>query len=200
MKKWLISLFVVIPLFIVGCSSNSNDEKIDTNKEPLDPSTLEVVVDILTAEKLPVNETVELRAKVSQNNEAVNDASVEFEVWESGFRDKGQMIEGTFDKNGEYKAQITFDHDGVYYMFAHTNARGMHVMPKKQLIVGNPDMSKIVEDHSSDTMEPHDISTEHNSDSHTSDENSKDSNESLNHNNSSSNNHSDSHNESSHNH
>lgn len=38
-------------------------------------------------------------------------------------------------------------------MFAHTTARGMHVMPKQELIVGNPDMSKVLEDTSSNSME-----------------------------------------------
>lgn len=169
MKKWLMSLFVVIPLLLVGCNSDDN-EQVDTNTDPIDPESLEVVVEILTPEQLQVNETVELKAKVTQNKEAVNDADMEFEVWESGFRDNGKMIKATFDKDGVYKAETTFDHDGVYYMFAHTNARGMHVMPKQKLIVGNPDMSKVIEDNSSDTMdhfgEQEDDSHEHHDESH----------------------------------
>ena len=51
------------------------------------------------------------------------------------------------------QAEYTFDHDGVYYMYAHTTARGMHVMPKQQFIVGNPDMSKVLEDSSSSSMD-----------------------------------------------
>ena len=38
-------------------------------------------------------------------------------------------------------------------MFAHTTARGMHIMPKKELIVGSPDMSKVLEDNSSSLMD-----------------------------------------------
>lgn len=151
MKKWLVSL-IAVPLFLLGCSSN--EPEIDTNDEPVDVSALEVKVDILTPEKVAVNEMVELAAHVTQNDENINDAeSVKFEVWESGYRDDAQMMEGKLDADGVYKAEITFDHDGVYYMFAHTTARGMHTMPKQQIIAGNPDMSKVKEDESSDSME-----------------------------------------------
>lgn len=155
MKKCLASLFIAVPFLLVGCSSDS----VDTNDEVIDPASLEVVVDILTPEKLAVNEKVELQAKVTQNNEAVNDAEeVQFEVWESGYRDAGHILNAKLDKDGIYKAEFTFDHDGVYYMFAHTTARGMHVMPKQKIVVGNPDMSKVVEDNSSDTMDDFDDS------------------------------------------
>lgn len=149
MKKWVLAL-VAVPFLLMGCGDKT---KIDTNNEPVDVEALEVKVDILTPEKVEANEPVELAAHVSQNKEDVNDAeSVKFEVWESGFRDDAQMINGELDADGVYHAETTFDHDGVYYMFAHTTARGMHVMPKQQIIVGNPDMSKVVEDEKSDKM------------------------------------------------
>ena len=62
------------------------------------------------------------------------------------------MVEGNLTEDGVYEANFTFDHDGVYYMFAHTNARGLHVMPKQELIVGEPDMSKVLPDDSDDSM------------------------------------------------
>lgn len=111
----------------------------------------EVIVDIQTAETLSVDDVV-LSAKVTQSDEAVDDASVEFEVWESGLRDEGHMIEGNLTEDGVYEANYSFDHDGVYYMFAHTNARGLHVMPKQELIVGEPDMSKVLPDDSDNSM------------------------------------------------
>lgn len=151
MKKWLLSL-IALSALLVGCSSN--DSKVDTNDEPVDVGALEVVVDILTPKKVAVNEPIELAAHVTQNKEDVDDAeAVQFEVWESGYRDKGHMIDGKLESDGVYKAEFTFDHDGVYYMYAHITARGLHVMPKQKIIVGNPDMSKVIEDHSSDTMD-----------------------------------------------
>ena len=147
MKKWFYSL-VAVPFVLFGCG----DEDVET----LDTAEVPAFVDvqIQTAEQLSAGEAVQLAARVTQEEEAVNDAEeVKFEVWESGFRDDGEMLDGQLTEDGLYVADYTFGHDGVYYMFAHTTARGMHVMPKQKLIVGNPDMSKVVEDGSSDSME-----------------------------------------------
>lgn len=150
MKKWLFT-FITVSALLVGCSSSETE--VDTNDEPIDVEALEVKVNILTPQTAAVNESIELAAHVTQNNENVDDAdSVQFEVWESGYRDDGQMLDGKLEGEGVYKAEITFDHDGVYYMYAHTTARGLHVMPKQQIIVGNPDMSKVKEDEGSDSM------------------------------------------------
>lgn len=148
MKKWFYSL-VAVPFLLVGCGDDPEVETLDTAEVPAI-----VDVHIQTAEQLNAGETIQLAARVTQDEEAVNDAKeVKFEVWESGLRDEGEMLDGELTEDGIYVADYTFDHDGVYYMFAHTTARGMHVMPKQELIVGNPDMSKVLEDTSSNSME-----------------------------------------------
>ncbi|MEJ9280528.1 FixH family protein [Ureibacillus thermosphaericus] len=142
MKKMMITLLAV-PMLMMGCSSN--EPEVDTNEEPIDVSDLEVKVEILTPTEVKVGEPVELAAHVTQNNENVEDADeVKFEVWESGLRDYGTMITGEHVGDGVYKAEYTFDHDGVYYMYAHTTARGLHVMPKQQIVAGEPDMDKVI--------------------------------------------------------
>ena len=116
-------------------------EKKEALPEPEVPQIPEV--EILTP-KVALNETIELAAHVEQGGENVDDAVVEFEVWESGKRDEGQMIDGKLEQDGVYKATTTFDRDGVYFMYAHTTANGVHNMPKQQIIAGNPDMTKVV--------------------------------------------------------
>lgn len=148
MRKWFYSL-VAVPFLLVGCGDEPEVETLDTAEVPAI-----VDVHIQMAEQLNTGETIQLAARVTQAEKAVNDAKeVKFEVWESGLRDEGEMLDGELTEDGIYVADYTFDHDGVYYMFAHTTARGMHVMPKQELIVGNPDMSKVLEDTSSDSME-----------------------------------------------
>ena len=146
MKKWFLCLLAV-PVLLVGCN-----EAVDTNEAgSAMPQPVEVT--ILTEEKLPVSEKVKLSAQVKQGEDFVDDVEeVKFEVWESGMREDSVMLEGVLTKDGTYEVDFTFDHDGVYYIFAHTTARGMHIMPKKKLIVGNPDMSKVIEDTSGNTM------------------------------------------------
>ena len=147
MIKW-IGTFTLVAMVLTGCGA---EEASHTNQE--ETTFQEIVVQIQTPEQLPVGEKVVLSAKVSQGEEAVDDADkVEFEVWESGLRDEGEMIEGTLTQDGVYEANHTFDHDGVYYMFAHTTARGLHTMPKQKLTVGSPDLSKVLPDESDDTM------------------------------------------------
>ena len=149
MKKLFLTLAMAAVL-AVGCGAE--DDSVDTLSSGEIP--VEVIVEVLTPEKLNVGEATTLEVKVTQGGEVVNDAdSVDFEVWESGLRDEGTMIDGEFTEDGVYTAEYTFDHDGVYYMYAHTTARGMHVMPRQQFIVGNPDMSKVLEDNSSSSME-----------------------------------------------
>ncbi|WP_277587084.1 FixH family protein [Psychrobacillus antarcticus] len=147
MKKAL-AVLVIAMMTLAGCGEKEATGTSTSNNE----GTLEeVVVDIQTAETQSVDDVV-LSAKVTQSDEAVDDATVEFEVWESGLRDEGHMVEGNLTEDGVYEANYSFDHDGVYYMFAHTNARGLHVMPKQKLIVGEPDMSTVLPDESDDSM------------------------------------------------
>lgn len=148
MKKLFLTLAMTAVL-TVGCGAE--EEAVDTLGNGEVP--VEVIVDVLTPEKLNAGEVTTLEVKVTQGDEVVNDAdSVEFEVWESGLREEGVMLDGELTEDGVYTAEYTFDHDGVYYMYAHTTARGMHVMPKQQFIVGNPDMSQVLEDNSSNSM------------------------------------------------
>ncbi|MCK1998213.1 FixH family protein [Psychrobacillus psychrodurans] len=148
MKKTL-AVLVFATMTLVGCGDKEATEGASSSHN--EGTLEEVVVDIQTAKTLSVEDVV-LSAKVSQSDEAVDDATVEFEVWESGLREEGHMVEGNLTEDGVYEANYSFDHDGVYYMFAHTNARGLHVMPKQELIVGEPDMSKVIPDESDDSM------------------------------------------------
>jgi hypothetical protein len=140
MKKWLFTL-IAVPALLVGCGEK---EKPATSSTLEEPQMLEV--EILTPKEVEVNAPIELAAHVIQGEKNIDDAIVEFEVWESGKRDEGQMLEGKLEKDGVYKAQTTFDHDGVYFMFAHTTANGIHNMPKQQITAGTPDMTQVIEE------------------------------------------------------
>ena len=145
MKKWLLSL-AATAVIAVGCTQEPEVDTVGAVPE-------EIVVEILTPTEVKANETISLEAHVTQGKENVDDVeSMQFEIWESGLRAEGQMIDGELTKDGIYKAEVVLDHDGVYYMYAHTTARGLHVMPKHKIIVGNPDMSKVLEDNSTDSM------------------------------------------------
>lgn len=161
MKKWLLAL-VAVPVLLVGCGEK--DEPIGSGQ---DEEMQIPEVEILTPTEVAVNETIELAAQVKQGTENIDDATVEFEVWESGKRDEGQMLEGVLEKDGVYKADITFDHDGVYFMYAHTTANSIHIMPKQQVTAGTPDMTQVLpEDEGADTMETAEDTEQEKSETH----------------------------------
>lgn len=148
MKKWLLAL-VAVPALLVGCGEKEAPIGSGQDEEIQIPE-----VTISTPTEVAVNETIELAVQVTQGSENIDDATVEFEVWESGKRDDSQLLEGKLEKDGVYKAAITFDHDGIYYMYAHTTANSIHIMPKQQLTAGEPNLSTVVPDgEQADTME-----------------------------------------------
>lgn len=147
MKKLWMALAVTAAL-AAGCTEEEPAvDTIDSGEMPV-----EVVVEVLTPAEVAANEKVTLEAKVTQGDKPIDDATVEFEVWESGLRDEGKMLEGELSADGIYAADHTFEKDGVYYMYAHTTANSYHVMPKHEFIVGNPDMSQVLEDDSTSSM------------------------------------------------
>lgn len=134
-------------LLLAGCGSEEADSA--GTGEMIE----EVMVEFNTEQQADPAEEVLLSVTLSQGDEAVEDASeVVYEVWESGDRDNSEMITAEHTEDGTYEAETSFEEEGLYYMQAHTTARGMHVMPKQEITVGNPDPDSIVPDNSDDSQ------------------------------------------------
>lgn len=147
MKKLII--IVLFSALLAACGTD------DANSSDADFVVEEIVVEIQTPEQVEAGQKIPLLAKVTQGDEAVEDADeVIFEVWQSGSRDDSEMLEAKHIGDGIYEAETMFQ-EGLYYTYAHTTARQLHVMPKHQITAGNPDPSSIVPDDSSesDSME-----------------------------------------------
>ncbi|WP_156509930.1 hypothetical protein [Rossellomorea aquimaris] len=50
--------------------------------------------------------------------------------------------------NGIYTIKKTFKEEGIYYVQTHVTARDMHVMPKKQFVVGEVSAEEMKADES----------------------------------------------------
>lgn len=97
-------------------------------------------------------EAMTLSVVVTQGDELVEDADeVVYEVWQSGNREKAEMLTAEHVGAGVYESEATFDEEGLYIVQAHTTARSLHVMPKQEITVGNPDPDSIVPDDSDDS-------------------------------------------------
>ncbi|ANU18919.1 hypothetical protein BBI15_01080 [Planococcus plakortidis] len=142
MKKWIALMLLMLLLAACGeeGSSAGTGEMLQ-----------EVEVEFNTGETAEPGEEVLLSATVTQGAEAVEDADeVVFEVWRSGNREDSEMLEGAHTQDGIYEHAWAAEEEGLYFIQAHTTARRMHVMPKMELTVGNPDPETIVPDDSED--------------------------------------------------
>ncbi|ALS74579.1 MULTISPECIES: FixH family protein [Planococcus] len=141
MKKWIALMLV---LLLAACGEE--DSSAGAGELPQ-----EVEVEFNTQETADPGEEMLLSATVTQGTEAVEDADeVVFEVWQSGARDNSEMLEASHTQDGVYEYAWTAGEEGLYFIQAHTTARRMHVMPKMELTIGNPDPETIVPDDSED--------------------------------------------------
>src|SRR5690625_3954707 len=126
-------LFMMLALVVALFTACSNNEDLVNDLEDL--PALEVGFDV--PETLDVGETLILEAVVTYGGEAVEDADeVVFEVWEKGKQDESDHLDSDNQGDGTYTAEVTFDEDGIYEMYAHTTARDLHTMPKREVVVG----------------------------------------------------------------
>lgn len=165
MKKKLLVLFSILFLMVlVACGGGDeeaeNDDNHDSNNHEVDSLT-PLEVDFQVPHHVDVNETVELIAVVTFGDDVVTDADeVVFEYWLQDQRDEtSEMVDGVNNGDGSYSAEITFDSEGIYEMFAHTTARDQHVMPLKSIGVGEG-----YEDHAPSDDVDHDHDHDHDDD------------------------------------
>lgn len=148
MKKAMLALSLCMMLiFAAGCGNgNSNDgehaghngsgdhsEHAEHGQDGTIPDLIKV--DLQVPAEVKANEPVTITARVTQNNQAVDDADkVEFEYWLEG-EEQHERAEGSFTQDGTYQFEHTFDKAGTYNVISHVTARDMHSMPKKQFEV-----------------------------------------------------------------
>jgi tetrahydromethanopterin S-methyltransferase subunit B len=117
-------------LALASCSSQKE-------KQSSIPKMLDVNLSI-SPQKGVVNQSITFNATVTQGKERVNDADeVTFEIWRS-MNPNHEKIDVKKGKNGVYSLTKTFQQDGTYYVISHITARGMHNMPKKEFVIGQP--------------------------------------------------------------
>lgn len=124
-------IFSSILLISVLAACGSDEAKDNLEELP----TLDVEFDV--PEKAELDETIALEVFVTYDDEPEDDADVVFEVWESGQQDESEMLDGMNQGEGIYTVDYTFENEAVYEMYAHTDAEGLHTMPKVQIVVGD---------------------------------------------------------------
>ncbi|WP_349293054.1 FixH family protein [Cytobacillus spongiae] len=152
MKKTNLFMLSFLLLFVLGaCSQEPMDEE---------PTFLDVKLS-LSSEKVMPNEPVTFEALVTYGEEKVNDADeMTFEIWLANSEDH-EKIEIEKGEDGVYSLEKSFDVEGTYYVISHVTARGMHMMPKKEFVVGQ---ASAPEEDASSSMDMEESETEEGSD------------------------------------
>ena len=126
----LFFLFVTL-LFVSACSNETEDTEVEAFQEL---TVLEV--EFIVPEMAEVGEKVTLEAMVTYGEEKVTDADkVIVEYWVEGNQDNSILLDAHNNGDGTYSAEVVFEQDGIYEMYAHTTAKDMHTMPKKTIII-----------------------------------------------------------------
>jgi len=129
-KIWLITLVFIVTVF-AACSNDSEEADESEELKMLD-------VEFELPGTADVGEAVELKATVTYGDDDVTDAEqMEFEYWKDGDKDNSTFVDGENNEDGTYTAEVSFEEEGVYEIYAHTTAESLHTMPKKEIEVGD---------------------------------------------------------------
>ena len=130
-KRFTLFFLLVILLFVAACSNEPENEEVDAFQ---DLTVLQV--EFIVPESAEAGEKITLEAIVTYGEEQVTDADeVTFEYWEADNRENSIMVDAHNNGDGTYTAEVVFEKNGIYEMYAHTTAKDMHTMPKKTITI-----------------------------------------------------------------
>ncbi|MED4072587.1 FixH family protein [Priestia endophytica] len=131
MKKFFYPFlsFVIITL-LSACSVDSDAAKLYRQSEKMKAV-------IVIPKTVNPNEKVGLKVEVTKKNKKVEELeSMNIEIWKKGNEENKKVIEGKRTAKGTYEVVNTFSEDGIYYVKADVRTKDLHIMPTKQMVVG----------------------------------------------------------------
>ncbi|MDO6449431.1 FixH family protein [Oceanobacillus profundus] len=135
MRKLFLLMLASVLVILTACGGNEDEGTADIDE------LMSLEVEFEVPETAKVGETILLKAIVTYGDENVDDADeVSFEYWKEGNEDDSTTIKSTNNGDGTYTAEIIFEHEGVFSLYAHTTARDLHTMPKKSVTVEKDDV------------------------------------------------------------
>lgn len=133
MKRISIIISFLLLIGVLAACGNNDEENLNEELP-----TLDVGFDV--PETIDLGETINLEAHVTYDDEPEEEAEVVFEIWKLGHEDDSEMLDGKNEGGGDYTLDYTFEDEAVYEMYAHTDAQGLHTMPKKQIVIGDAEV------------------------------------------------------------
>ncbi|MBT2287942.1 FixH family protein [Paenibacillus albidus] len=133
-RKMLSFVSIIIAALVGGCSSSGHESgHMNAANISMEPIKVELS---WTPDEVSVNEPVTFVAKVTQEDQAVEDAKeVLFEIVNKNDEAQKLEIAGESVGDGVYEAEVTLKNEGEYKVTSHVSARTQHSMPSKELTV-----------------------------------------------------------------
>lgn len=122
-------IICVFLLLSSACSVDPGAANLYRQSRPLE-------VEMILPESLSPDQQQVIKVSLTQGEEKVDAADIRFEIWKKESKENPEVIKARHDEDGIYVAEKTFAEDGLYYIKADVRARDLHVMPAKQVIVG----------------------------------------------------------------
>ncbi|WP_335870120.1 FixH family protein [Bacillus sp. 2205SS5-2] len=139
MKKnngiWMI--VIAVTLLLAACGNDDKQSQAENNTE----APVAIAAELQVPESGNIGEGIEFSTKVKQGDELVDDADeVKYEIWMDGQKDDSEMIDAEKSDKGHYVIEKTFEMNGKYIVQVHVTARGLHTMPKSEILIGDGEM------------------------------------------------------------
>lgn len=97
----------------------------------------EINVIIEAPESIEADSSPQIDVKLTKDGQALEEeASVNFLVWKDENKADAEEIPASLDADGTYHLVYTFPSDGVYFVKADVKVDNIHLMPTKQIRVG----------------------------------------------------------------
>ncbi|MFB5660361.1 FixH family protein [Alteribacillus sp. HJP-4] len=121
----------ILLLFLSACAVDDNTANLYKKSKPLE-------IDLILPKSTSLDKEQMIKIKLTQEGEKVEDAAAQLEIWKRDNHEDHEVIKAKSEGNGIYAAEKMFNDDGLYYIRAEVRTSDSHVMPTKQVIVGNP--------------------------------------------------------------
>ncbi|WP_050615286.1 FixH family protein [Bacillus testis] len=155
-KRLILAGICLLVLVLAACGTKDSAAKNQNKEQSGELPYLDVQLRVNPGE-VNSNEEVTFTAKVLYGGKPVKKTDeIKFEIWRSQ-SEHHQKIDPRNNKDGTYTVTKSFSEQGTYYIYAHVTAEGMHSMPKKEFIIGEPSEPETKEDASTNMgkMEHH---------------------------------------------
>ncbi|SNZ02426.1 YtkA-like [Terribacillus aidingensis] len=130
MRRLVITSLLLMLFLLAACSADPDAAAHYSQRK-------EVNVNIEVPDSIEANSVPRIDVLLTSDGKALDkEADVTFLVWKDDNKAEAETIPASRKEDGGYQLEYTFPSEGVYYVKADVIVDNIHLMPTKQLRVG----------------------------------------------------------------